>query len=893
MQVQERVRATQAKVFVSYSREDKAFVEKLSQALEDRGQSAWVDWEDIPPSARWRKEITDAIRSSDTLIFVVSPRSVASGPCRDELEEAARLNKRILPVIYKDVPSIRLPRIVADRNWVNCRVGDDFDAAMDAITTALETDLEWVHAHTRLQMKGLEWEDHGRDRSFLLRGKDLEVAEFWLGKASAGRKPEPTPQQTQYVLASRRGTTRSLRLRLGAALVALVVSVALAGIATIEARAAAERARIARSRELAAKATAQLDSDPELAISLAYKGMIEARTVEAEVALREALTASHVEKTFQPGAGPVESLSIAGGVIAASFEDGKVQTWAYDREVPEEPLPLDIEAATVALSPDGRTLAVVARDGELAVWDVAARQVQTTAVARGAVHTHGLAFSADGDRLAIARRDGSVEVLDTSTWKVTTSWTACHDCDLHAVAFGPANQIALGGDDFLRVEDLANDTLIPPSDSPAGSVLAVAFSAQGILGASDREGQAYVWKDGLDRPPAVLSGHTGAVTDIAFSPRKGNVLTTSRDGTARIWGVSSGKAVLVLKGHADSVLDGEFVDDEAAATSSDDGKIKLWSVKLSDVLISSPAETFSGFAFSRVRNSIFTISKEGHVQEWNVESGRLIRTATPGPPSLEKVAVTSDGSKIVVSGGDGRVMVAPTDTLTWTPLGDQTGPIRAIAADPDNSNLVIIGSKGHAWIWNLLEASRPLTKLEQAGPTVRLGLVVSAAYSPDGAFIATGGRSGSVHLWTTGPTPRHLRSFHAQPGRLWTVSLGPTGEFLTASSDRTAVSWSQATGQTITTFLGHTGRVRAALFSPDEPHVLTASDDGSARIWDARSGKLLGVISQAFGPLIAASYLPRGQIALQTPSTVLVTQCRFCVSDQRLMAMAHSLLGAK
>jgi len=49
-----------ADVFISYSRRDKEFVARLHEALDSHGKQAWVDWEDIPPSAEWLREIHDA-----------------------------------------------------------------------------------------------------------------------------------------------------------------------------------------------------------------------------------------------------------------------------------------------------------------------------------------------------------------------------------------------------------------------------------------------------------------------------------------------------------------------------------------------------------------------------------------------------------------------------------------------------------------------------------------------------------------------------------------------------------------------------------------------------------------------------------------------------------------
>jgi hypothetical protein len=82
-------------VFVSYSRRDKAFVEGiLLPALTGRGKDVWIDLEDIPPAADWREQVLGGVAAANALIFVLSPDSLASRVCGEELERAVELNTR-------------------------------------------------------------------------------------------------------------------------------------------------------------------------------------------------------------------------------------------------------------------------------------------------------------------------------------------------------------------------------------------------------------------------------------------------------------------------------------------------------------------------------------------------------------------------------------------------------------------------------------------------------------------------------------------------------------------------------------------------------------------------------------------------------------------------------
>src|SRR5690349_1737462 len=77
-------------VFISYAREDQVFVRRLHEALTRRRppKKVWVDLNDIPPAAAWRREVLEAIDSAENFVFVISPDSLASAVCREELARA-------------------------------------------------------------------------------------------------------------------------------------------------------------------------------------------------------------------------------------------------------------------------------------------------------------------------------------------------------------------------------------------------------------------------------------------------------------------------------------------------------------------------------------------------------------------------------------------------------------------------------------------------------------------------------------------------------------------------------------------------------------------------------------------------------------------------------------
>ena len=103
-------------VFISYSRRDKTFAQKLNRALAEKNRQVWVDWDDIPLTADWWAEIQEGIEGADSFVFIISPDSVASKVCNQELDHAIACHKRIIPVVYRD--SDNVPASLSHINWI-------------------------------------------------------------------------------------------------------------------------------------------------------------------------------------------------------------------------------------------------------------------------------------------------------------------------------------------------------------------------------------------------------------------------------------------------------------------------------------------------------------------------------------------------------------------------------------------------------------------------------------------------------------------------------------------------------------------------------------------------------------------------------------------------------
>jgi formylglycine-generating enzyme required for sulfatase activity len=190
------------KVFLSYSRKDRETVARLGTALSaETDIQVFRDTEDILPTEEWRKRLEDLIAAAHTVVFCLSPESAASKVCAWEIEHARRLNKRIAPVVIREVDG-QVPEGLSHLNYIFSTERDDFDKAVALLVAALRVDIAWIREHTRVGELALRWLASGKPVDQLLRGRDLDLAEQWA-KLRPSNAPELTPTIHDFLATSR------------------------------------------------------------------------------------------------------------------------------------------------------------------------------------------------------------------------------------------------------------------------------------------------------------------------------------------------------------------------------------------------------------------------------------------------------------------------------------------------------------------------------------------------------------------------------------------------------------------------------------------------------------------------------------------------------------------
>jgi TPR repeat protein len=194
------------RVFISYSRDDLKFADQLDAALSTYGFECLIDRYGISGGEDWKRRLGHLVSEADTVVFVLSPSSARSEICDWEVEEATRLNKRILPVNCRPLEGVSPPPRLRDLNYIFLYeepkvLGSGFGTGLASLITALNTDFDWLRDHTRYLQRAIEWDTGGRPANRLLSGDDIAEAKAWVARRPKGA-PEPTALHLDFIRAS-------------------------------------------------------------------------------------------------------------------------------------------------------------------------------------------------------------------------------------------------------------------------------------------------------------------------------------------------------------------------------------------------------------------------------------------------------------------------------------------------------------------------------------------------------------------------------------------------------------------------------------------------------------------------------------------------------------------
>jgi WD40 repeat protein len=417
------------------------------------------------------------------------------------------------------------------------------------------------------------------------------------------------------------------------------------------------------------------------------------------------------------------------------------------------------------------------------------------------------------------------------------------------------------------------------SDPHLASLLAV----QAYRTSPTREATANLYKIAALPFQNTLTGHSGEVNSVSFSPDGRALATGSTDKTARLWDTATGEVRFTLRGHTDRVDSVAFSPDgRTLATGSADESVRLWDTVTGEVrsTLTGHTDGLVSAVFSPDGRTLATISYSS-VRLWDTATGEARATLTGHDGIMTSAAFSPDGRTLATGSYDKTVRLwnvatgEVRDTLTGHT--DQVGPV---AFSPDGRTLVS-SNYASVLLWDLTTGKYRRTL------TGHTAFVSSVAFSPDGRSLATSSRDDTVRVWdvATGEIRDTITGYRS----IDSVAFSPDGRTLATDGDRTVRLWDVANGEIRDSLrTGHTEGVTSVVFSPDGHSLATGSYDGTVRLWDTATGRARATLTGQASGIDAVAFSPDGRTVATGSSDASVRLLDIATGKTRATLTGHT-----
>ena len=435
-----------------------------------------------------------------------------------------------------------------------------------------------------------------------------------------------------------------------------------------------------------------------------------------------------------------------------------------------------------------------------------------------------------------------------------------------------------------------------------GSIKQIAYSPNGMHVAAAGSAGIWIYDVTIHQEVALLTGNTGPISSVAFSPDGGTIVSGYDDGSVWVWDVKTGKRKQTLPAEQEWVSsiafspDGKIIasggacvegmcpgislldtqtgkrlksfgglyttlsvcfspDGKTLASSGDkwDSNIRLWDVQTGERIKTlkkrTAFEDFEGrdvnsVVFSPDGNMIASGSGNGTIRLWNPNTGEFIKYLEGHTKPVNSVVFSPNGNRLISTGEDG---VCLWDVNTGEYIDEFQIPAVSAAFNPDG-NTCAIGSETGISVRNAHTFQFLESLMETAGSEDNnfrgkdIGSIQSVAFSPDGNTIVSCGGN-NIHLWDS-DTNQLLKTLIGHTESVNSVVFSPDGETIaSASDDRTVRLWNVNTHKHITTLMGHADSVSRIVFSPDGETIASSSNDRTIRLWNANTGEHINTLT--------------------------------------------------
>jgi WD40 repeat protein/peroxiredoxin len=485
----------------------------------------------------------------------------------------------------------------------------------------------------------------------------------------------------------------------------------------------------------------------------------------------------------------------------------------------------------VSFSPEGSRIVTASRDGPARVWDVhSGAELISLNWNRSAIVSAG--FSRDGSRVEIVGRDGTVAVWDARTNRELLTIDALNQL-VSSVSFSPDGSriMAKYSDRTIGVWDARTGAEVRTLKGQTDSVSWASFSADGsrILFATNDSVRVCDARTGAE----ILSfRHNSSIGLPTPSPDGTRIVTADSDRTVKIWDARTGREVCRLQGRAVNSREIAFSPDGSRIVIASANSGSVWSATTGAEILSLEGHMGS-VSFSPDSSRLMTVDSNHSVKIYDARTGAEV-CVLQGQAEGFWVTFSPDGARILRAHQPiARVWDSRTGALVCKlqlrDYNDQSLLINATFS-PDGTRILVVQST-MARVWDANTGAM----IHRLGHNVG---VSNGTFSADGARIVTVGgntvrvwdaRTGDLVLSREGNAPR----------------FSPDGSQILFVSRNTAKVWDSRSGAESFTFIGHDAGLKSAEFSRDGTRVVTAGQDGTIRVWDARLPSLVSAARES------------------------------------------------
>jgi WD40 repeat protein len=580
---------------------------------------------------------------------------------------------------------------------------------------------------------------------------------------------------------------------------------------------------------------------------------------------------------------PVMTLTFdsSGRYLLTGGKDGRIRYWDLrdNREVePSLAVPRTVPGSigAVALSPDGRTLAV-GSNAAVTLWDIESHRQLGEPLPHPEGMVGGVAFLTDGKRLVSCSEDGSFRIWDIETRRLTKMpGTITRNRGRSVLAHSNSAGTAMAAQDGIAgIWDL--DRFEFPSGGimrHSSNVRALAFSRDGSqLFTGTERGTLHAWNSG--QGPTIergkdLPGQGSEVTALVVSPDGHQFATGTVTGIVRFWQTDSLRAIGPLYRCPAGVR---------ALAFRPDGKLLALGLDSGEIMTVEAFPSFEAAPSTPLPpgNPSLRYTPSGtRLLAGTGLGGRWIDTSSGKTVSGYLAALEAGYPQCIVLAPDGQSVAlgrthnmqdlarARVDLLDiqgnrrWT-TPPQTGAVCALAYTPDSNFLFSCGrtdlaSGGALWDVSTGKLVRPL--MSSLHVRIRFAL-----FGPDTRRLILGCDDGQVLFWDM------RTDSEIEPDRRIRYSASITALACNGAGTRLLVGYRDGsarlvdvqTREPVLPPFRHEAEVSVVAISPDGRTLLTGSKDGAARFWDAGTGEPLGPIRWHRVGLTAGTYHPSGE----------------------------------